>query len=554
MVPLRFMVPRLPQDDSRAASHAWRRARAPLAGLPLAALLAACQASGADRPALERGAIAFSPCQLESPGLNTRVAAQCGRLAVPEDPADPEGPTLELQVALIPAVSRRPEPDPLFFLAGGPGQAAGEAYPAMAAAFAELHRERDIVLVDQRGTGQSGRLHCPGSPPELEPELEPEYDPERIARWARTCLRGLDANLHHYTTEATVADLEAVRQALALERINLYGISYGTRLALAYARRHPEQTRTLVLDGVLPPEVPLGATAARDAQAALDRILDRCARDGGCNRAFPQVKRSLPALMNALDEAPMTVALAHPRDAQATTLELDRARTASVLRFASYSPELAALIPYFLHAAESEENPVPIAASWLRDVEALESSIATGLHYSVLCAEDWPRFDPATLEAVNAETYLGGLVAESVDAVCRVWPAGEAPADAAEPLRSDIPTLLLSGADDPVTPPVYGAQVARTLSRSRHLVAPGMGHGVAARGCLPDLIADFVAAGAAEGLDAGCVEDIAPPGFFLNPNGPAAAPTETTASGAGPVPIAGGARDPRARAAPARSA
>lgn len=546
------MVPHPPQVASRAARQVGRRAgRAALAGPCLAALLAACQATGTDRSTLERGAIAFSPCQLASPGLNTRVAAQCGRLAVPEDPADPAGPALELQVALIPAVSRRPEPDPLFFLAGGPGQAAGEAYPAMAAAFAEIHRERDIVLVDQRGTGQSGRLHCPGPPPELEPERD--LDPERVARWARSCVQGLNANLQNYTTEAAVADLEAVRQALALERINLYGISYGTRLALAYARRHPEQTRTLVLDGVLPPEVPLGATVARDAQAALDRILDRCARDGGCDRAFPQVRRSLAALMNALDEEPVTVALAHPRDAQATSLELDRARTASVLRFASYSPELAALIPYFLHAAQADGNPVPIAASWLRDVEALESSIATGLHYSVLCAEDWPRFDPATLEAVNAETYLGGLVAESVDAVCRVWPAGEAPADAAEPLRSDIPTLLLSGADDPVTPPVYGAQVARTLSRSRHLVAPGMGHGVAARGCLPDLIADFVSAGAAEALDAGCVDAIAPPGFFLNPNGPAAAPTETTASGALPQTIPSGPRDRLARVALAPS-
>jgi len=207
----------------------------------------------------QEAALQLSPCELEHPQRLTVVAADCGVLSVPEDPTRTGGRQIRLAFARVPAVSRSKRPDPLFLLAGGPGMAATTFYAMTAPVFARIHRDRDIVLVDQRGTGKSNPLDCPEGD-----ETDLGASGGSIIDETRRCLQmlGAKADVAQYTTSVAVKDLDRVRRALGYQQINLYGVSYGTRVAQQYLRRFPRQTRSLILDGVVPPELSFGAGMA----------------------------------------------------------------------------------------------------------------------------------------------------------------------------------------------------------------------------------------------------------------------------------------------------
>jgi len=276
--------------------------------------------------------LALEPCRLEPPGRFASVAAECGRLSVPENRALPQGRQLQLFVARVPAVSRRKRPDPLFVIAGGPGQSTAEFYASVAPAFARVARERDIVLVDQRGTGRSHRLDCA-----FDDESVLAVDPQVLAPAVRRCREQLaaTADLRAFTTGAAVEDLEAVRRALKVGRINLYGVSYGSRVAEHYARRHPEATRALILDGVVAPQTVLGPDFAQDAEAALARILERCRQETRCRERFADPAADYHALQARLAARPVALNPADPRSGERRALEFGNAQLELVLRLAS---------------------------------------------------------------------------------------------------------------------------------------------------------------------------------------------------------------------------
>ena len=502
------------------AAPPWAHPRCGRLGVWLGLLvLAGCGGARVDRPESRVPSLTLQPCQLRAPGSSQSLAADCGALVVrtSADPGEPN--TLTLKVAVLAAVSRNAAPDPLYYLAGGPGQAASESFPESAAAFQRIRRQRDIVLIDQRGTGGSGALRCPAEVDD--PEGSNVERAQAVAEWARACIAGLDADLDHYTTSDAVRDLEASAEALGYPQVNVYGISYGSRLAQAWARTHPERIRSLVLDGVVPLETALGDDIARDAQAALDLIFDRCASDPDCNGRFGRLAPRFERLMRTLERHPVRVVLDHPVRAEAIALEMDRDRAATVFRFASYAPETVALIPLLIDAAEGRADYRPLAAQYLLLSEALDQSIASGLHYAIVCSEDVPFLsaDPTTV-APDAG-YLADLVATRLRQVCDVWPAADLPPGLHEPLRGGPPSLLLSGAVDPVTPPRNAKRVATRLTDVLQLVAPGQGHGVVGRGCIPKLVAEFLDAGSGRGIDSRCVDAIEPNAFFLDPIGPA---------------------------------
>lgn len=480
--------------------------------------LSLAQACGAP-PSPEPGVVEpppREPCLLRAPGGAGSLEAECGRFEVAEDRRRPDGRRLDLHYAVLPAVSRRVEPDALVFLAGGPGQSATETFPQTSQAFDGLNHERDVLLLDQRGTGDSHSLDCPGLAAEDSLEVPPL---DELRRLSEQCVAGLDVDPVNFTTEAGARDLDELRQALGYERLDLYGISYGTRMALAYARLFPERVRTLVLDGVVPPDWLLGPSAARDAQTALDAIFARCAAEESCAAAFPDPAGDLRRLLDRLDAAPVPVGLDHPRTAVAVDLLVDRQVFTGALRLLSYSPETAALLPLLLSDAAKTGDLRRLASLALTVSDGVEQSFSTGLSYAVSCNEDVPYF-PEDDAATDGDTYLGAGFAKSLRVVCEPWPQGEVPAAARQPLVSDIPTLLLSGEADPVTPPANAERVAKTLANSRALVAPGMGHGVVARGCIPKLVESFIETGALADLDLGCAGDITPPPFFLEFTGP----------------------------------
>lgn len=480
----------------------------------LMVLLVGCggELSGGVKPTLE-----LSPCQLSAPGLAVRMAARCGRLTVFEDRAAQSGREITLNVAVLPATGRNVASDPLFFLTGGPGQAATESYLSVAPAFGGIRQLRDIVLVDQRGTGNSHALRCP--PPESSSEAEPP-SAEESAAYLTDCLARLDADPRLYTTALAMADLDEVRAALGYETINLYGLSYGTRAALTYLRFYPDRVRTMILDGVVPPDLPLGRDVGHDAQRALDLIWARCAAEPDCAAASPDIQGTWAALFASLATQPVTVALEHPITGEATTVELTQEALAVTVRLLSYSAETAALLPLLVHEAHETGQWDKLAAQYLMVTDDLARSISEGMNISVLCTEDFPFFTSEEAEAQNAGSYLGNLQSDQLESICATWPRGALPADFRAPLRSEVPVLLLSGEADPVTPPAYGEQVAAGLPNSLHLVAAGHGHNVIYRGCLPQLATTFVEEASVQALDTACVARITPLSFFLDFSGP----------------------------------
>jgi pimeloyl-ACP methyl ester carboxylesterase len=398
-------------------------------------------------------------------------------------------------------------------LAGGPGQSAREAFPSVAGSFRELLRERDVVLVDQRGTGGSNPIDC--RTPGEAAATEATDDPEAARRFAAECLAGLDADPRFYTTSDAVLDLEAVRAAIGAEQVNLVGISYGTRVALEYLRREPGRVRTAVLDGVVPPELALGSEHARNLESALDAHFALCEADADCRRQFGSPRELLDALLAGLREAPQRVRYRDPLTDETREDDLTTTAVAGIVRLYAYAPQLAAMLPRSLAEAAAGRREVLMAQA--RMIESLVGEqIALGSQLSVSCAEDADRLrvDPA-----DAGTLMGTAFVAAVLAQCEVWPRGRRPADFNAPVRSDRPVLLLSGELDPVTPPRYGEAVVKHLPNGRHLVARGQGHNVMVAGCLPRLMARFVATADVRGLDAACLEQLAPPPPFLGAYG-----------------------------------
>ncbi|MDD5371515.1 MAG: alpha/beta hydrolase, partial [Anaerolineaceae bacterium] len=408
------------------------------------------------------------PCHL---GINTQ--AECIVLPVLEDRSSGNGRKINLAIVRIPARNRSAQPDPVFLLAGGPGQAATQVFLPILSAFTRINQERDLVMVDQRGTGSSGALNCPNRDDSASlsiPNPSPAIDLQRL----KDCAQTLTGDARNYTTATTVQDLDEVRQALGFDQINLIGVSYGTRLALEYLRTNPGRVRSLVLDGVVPPDWPLGVTASADAQQALDHILQRCQEQPGCRQVFPDLPRELRNLIQTLTDQPPLVAIPNPNTGAPIHLLLTRNRAATTLQILSYTQETAALLPLLIHNAAGRDF-AGLAAQFMVVNQELQGSIAEGLYYSIVCAEDVP-FYPQNSTAIS-DSYLPDSKAELADA-CSVWPHAAPRASLPQPVSSNAPVLLLSGEDDPITPPANAQQVANNLPNSLALVAPGMGHNV----------------------------------------------------------------------------
>ena len=485
---------------------------------PLAPGLLLIVALAARTPAAAAAPLALFACEIEHPQRLTLLPAQCGVLSVAENPQDPNGRQIALRVARVAAISRRKEPDPLFVLAGGPGAAATEFYATLASAFGRILRERDIVLVDQRGTGASNRLDCA----EDQDSLARAGDAEIAAR-TRNCLAALaaHADVAWYTTSLAVQDLERVRAALGYERINLYGASYGTRVAQHYLRRFPQRTRSVILDGVVPVGLALGPATALDAERALLDILARCAGESACRGAYPDPLHDYYGVRAALRAHAVPVSVPDPATGEARRFDFTSDTLAGVLRLTSYTSEYAALLPLLLHAAGAHHDYAPLAAQFLLIERAAGRTLAAGMHNSVVCAEDLPFLDAGAVDrAALAATYLGAAQLQALGIVCRLWPHGPVDADLHAPLSSEVPALLLSGSDDPVTPPQYARQAVSAFRHSLSLVLNGFGHGQLTAPCMDRVMAQFIARASAAGLDVSCVRAARPMPFFTSLNGP----------------------------------
>ena len=475
--------------------------------LPCALLLLSMPVS-----ATTLGRLEFKPCELEQPGTGATTGAECAVLEVPEDPTKPEGRKLSLKVGLAASRAAEPRPDPVIFFAGGPGQSATESYAGMVGAFARLREKRHIIFVDQRGTGGSHRLACE-FPDELMESLA--TDPAAQTKMASDCLATFEGDVSQYTTTVAAGDIEALRLAIGAPKLNLYGGSYGTRMAQEYTRQHPDAVRSIILDGVVPPELALGSEHSINLETTLKAILARCAGQPACVKTFGDPYRSLYALRDQARATPLPVAMRDPLSNQARDLRLDEAAVVGIARMFAYSPETAALLPLLLDEA-LKGRPQSLVSQATLMYDSLTGMINHGMQLSVICAEDAARLSHRD---EDADLILGNALVGVTLNQCAVWPKGPVSKDFNEPLKTDTPVLLLSGEFDPVTPPRYGDQVLASKGNARHLVGKGQGHILLTRGCTPRLAAEFVDKLDPKGLDASCLDSLGASPFFINYNG-----------------------------------
>jgi len=458
----------------------------------------------------------LKPCRL--PGIDEKLL--CGRLTVFENRLTRAGRTIDLNVVVLPAFDQKTKAGPLFDLAGGPGAAATEGARFYAEQGKGYRRRRDVVLVDQRGTGKSNPLSLPGkrTPQDYLSEM---YPVDYVKRLRQTLERRAD--LTQYTTSIAMDDLDDVRAWLGYDRINLIGTSYGTRAALVYLRRHPERVHTVTLIGVAPTYLKMPMYHAQAGARAMELLLKQCEQNAQCHEAFPQIRDDWTSVLSQLGREPARVEYSPSDKSAPVNLEIQRDIFAEKIRTWMYGRDQASRIPLIVHhAAQGDFGP------FLREAirPSIPDFIADGMYLSVTCAEDIPFINQEEAAKLNAGNPFGNYRVFQQTRACSMWPQGKIPYDFREPVSSNVPVLLFSGNMDPVTPPQRGEEVALYLPNSRHVIIPQAGHGfdgLAEPECVDRIIMEFMETGEAKDLDVGCLERMVQPPFEKDPTNDRAA-------------------------------
>ena len=443
-------------------------------------------------------------------------SAKCGTLEVYENRATKQGRRIGINVVVLPATGDKREPDPLVYFAGGPGQAATEDAAGIADAFKKVREHRDLLFVDQRGTGKSHPLDCTlYNANDLQSYLG-YFFPLEDVRKCRTELEA-KADLKLYTTDIAIDDMDEVRAALGYPQLNLFGGSYGTRAALTYLKRYPKRVRTATLQGVSPANSYLPSDFPLGNERALQGILAECATDQACNAAFPNLKEETKSLLAQLIKGPVEVETQREGSKDRVKVKLSRDLAAEAIRYMLYNPGAASRVPLTIHLA-SQGNFVPLTEAAIGYRKLLVGTGSNGMYLSVTCAEDLPWIKPGEGERMAENTFLGDYRLRQQREMCALWPRGEIAKDYGDPVRSDVPVLILTGEWDPVTPPSNGDAVAKTLTNSLHIIVPHGAHGLGGLenlDCILNITTEFVERGTTNGIDTACVKTVRRKGFAL---------------------------------------
>ena len=479
-----------------------------LSRLARVALLAVAACGGgvaAAAPASDAPALNLHACRL----VGLEHDAQCGVLKRPLDPARPGGTQIDLHVAVIPALARQKLPDPVFFIAGGPGQSAIGLAGAIDRMMSRLGQRRDLVLIDQRGTGHSAPLQC--DMPAPDEAVQRALDRNRQVAAIDACRAQLErlpwGDLRFYTTVIAMADADAVRVALGADKVNLIGVSYGTRAALEYLRAYPQHVRRTIIDGVAPPDMVLPLSDDVDAQSAMQMLFRDCDAEKACAAAHPQLAAHWDALLASL---PKPVDVIDPVTGQPLHVTITAEAVRGLVHSPLYTPSSGAMLPYAIDEAWAGRFGPMLALGSSNGGKPTDMS--EGQHFSVICAEDVPRLPAATGPANDLGAQ--GLYR----AVCAHWPRGDVPSAFYTIPRSATPVLLLSGGLDPVTPPRHAERVAKALGvNARSVIVANNGHNVTAIACMRDAVFHFVNAASdaeAQGVDVNCAAKVPRPLAF----------------------------------------
>jgi pimeloyl-ACP methyl ester carboxylesterase len=463
-------------------------------------------ATGCAKHRLPDGLSKLKPCRLT--GIGEELF--CGKLTVFENRETRLGRTIDLNVVVLPAVNQETKAEPLFDLAGGPGASSADTAGFYAGLGKDYRRRHDVVCVDQRGTGKSNRLAIPrGKTPSY---YLSEMYPIDYVKEMRQALEK-QADLTKYTTSIAMDDLDDVRAWLGYDRINLFGLSYGTRAALVYMRRHPEHVRSAILFAVAPTDLKMPLHHAESAARAVNLLLGKCERNAACHAAFPRISDDWKNVLAQLEKQPARVEYSPPNHGAPTTVEIQRGIFAEKIRSWMYGRDKAARIPLIVHHAATGDFK-PFLKEAIRP--SIPDFVADGMYLSVTCSEDVPFIDQDEAAQLNVGNPFGNYRVAQQTRACGMWRRGETPADFLEPVHSTAPVLIFSGNVDPVTPPKYGEEVASYLPNSKHVIIPEAGHGVDGMtdpGCIDRIAIEFLDKGDAKNLDVSCIDKMVPSPF-----------------------------------------
>jgi pimeloyl-ACP methyl ester carboxylesterase len=409
--------------------------------------------------------IELSSCKL--PGVEQ--TARCGVVEVPENPNRPAGRQLKIGVAVIPAIGGQPRPDPIAVLTGGPGESAIGLAEVYATRLAPLRQDRDVLLVDQRGTGRSAALDCELFLPERPEASLRDLFPLAAVKKCERRLRA-QADLTQYTADHFANDLEKVRRALGYGPLNLFAGSYGTRSAQVYMRMYPESVRTVYMGSAVPIDIAEPLPFAKTEQAAIEKMLDACVADSACNSAFPRLRDEFRQISALLSSGSVRVAV----PGHSGNVQLYRGRVAEWFRSKLYRPRSSTTLPWMIHRAYLGDWS-PISEGILSDARD-SSDLSFGLFLSITCSEDIPFIREDEVAGETEGTFLGDYRVRQQQAACRQWPKASLPVGYREPVQSPIPTVFASGDADGGTPLWFMEHVANGFSHRLEVVLHGQGH------------------------------------------------------------------------------
>ena len=451
-----------------------------------------------------------SDCHLN--GIRTQV--KCGVINVPSNYNKPEYAQLTINFAVLPAIDSTKNKAPLMFLAGGPGQAAVELASHIYNGFTEIRKTRDIILVDQRGTGKSHPLQCDEpKKAKLYSIIPEEFDKAEVL----TCVDKLQKNnnLSQFTSENAIRDFDEVRKALGHKKINLYGGSYGTRAALVYMRLFPESLNRVILDSVGPVEVPIGLFGLSSARS-FEMLIANCKVEKTCHNAYPNLANEYEDVIKRLTHSTVSLSVTHPRLGTQTPFILSKGKFIGTLLTSLYSIETRSMLPLVIHQAY-KNNYQPLLGLIASTDDGMNMYV--GLHFNIVCNEDMPRITPEMIQNDKKNTFGKGETHKSWQVACPLWPKYHVDKNFAQPVIANIPTLILSGDLDPVTPPSNGDKSAATLPNNHHIVSKNSAHIVASTVCGVSIVNEFLNTLSPKNIDDSCLDELPNEEFMTSLNG-----------------------------------
>ncbi len=471
--------------------------------------LAILPALAVAKPALKPTQAKLQPCKV--PGAEGPVDARCATYEVWENREAKSGRKIGVKVVVLPALSAKPKPDPVFFLGGGPGEAIAEEAGYLANF--PLRRDRDLVFINQRGTAEPDKLDCElgGHADDLQSYLGEMFPVAAVRECEERLAKKYD--LTQYTTNAAVDDFAEVLAWLGYKKVNVDGGSYGTRTGQVFARRHPEQVRTVTLVGAVPMDEHLPITHAAAGQRSIDLLAGWCEKDPACHGKFPDFRQEFRSVMDRLRQGPVTVEVQNPKTHKPAQVRIAWNVVADGVRWALYSPRASAMLPWMIHQAATGDFKHLAQVSVNSRISTIDG-LTMGLFFSVTCAEDIPLIDPAQVPARTANTFLGDYRVKQQTAACGVWPHAKIEPGHWEAVHTDLPVLVLNGERDPVTPPDFGPRVTQAMTHAVRILVPWGTHG-GDDPCTDKIQEDFIEKGTGEGLDLSCVSKIQMTPFAL---------------------------------------